>query len=92
MAKRKYNRRKPVKRRRAASTVRKRRTSKETRGLHVAAKIIRFLVLIGVCGFILYKLFGPDKKDGTKPPTQKPVIVTPKEEEPIPKETPVDID
>ncbi|MFZ5517849.1 MAG: divergent polysaccharide deacetylase family protein [Candidatus Zhuqueibacterota bacterium] len=91
MAKKKYNRRKPVKRRRAPATVRKRRTTKETRGLQVAAKIIRFLVLIGICGFILYKLFGPEKKEGPKPPAQKTPVVTPAEEEPIPKEAPVDI-
>jgi|GEM_PF-467766 len=75
MAKRKSYRRKPAKptqrRRTTRSTVKSRRKQKENKLLDVIAKIIRLIVLIGICGFIIYRLFLHDKKAGPPMPQKE---------------------
>lgn len=74
MAKRKPYKRKPAKstlrRRTTRSTAKSRRRQKENKVLDVVAKIIRLVVLIGICAFIIYRLFLPEKK-GEQPSAQK---------------------
>lgn len=74
MAKRKPYKRKPTRstqrRRTTRSIVKSRRRQKENKVLDVVAKIIRLTVLIGICAFIIYRLFLPEKK-GEPPPIQK---------------------
>lgn len=74
MAKRKPYKRKPTRytqrKRTTRSTVKGRRRQKENKALDVIAKIIRLVVLIGICAFIIYRLFLPGKK-GEHPPIQK---------------------
>ena len=66
MAKRKPYRRKPAKstqrRQTTRSTAKSRKKQKENKLLDVIAKIIRMIVLIGICGFIIYRLFLPEEK------------------------------
>ncbi len=66
MAKRKPYRRKPAKstqrRQTTRSTTKSRKKQKENKLLDVIAKIIRMIVLIGICGFIIYRLFLPEEK------------------------------
>ena len=66
MAKRKPYRRKPAKstqrRQTTRSTAKNRKKQKENKLLDVIAKIIRMIVLIGICGFIIYRLFLPEEK------------------------------
>ena len=74
MAKRKPYKRKPTRytqhRRKTRSTVKTRRRQNENKLLDVVAKIIRLVVLLGICAFIIYRLFLPAKK-GEQPPIQK---------------------
>ncbi len=90
MAKKRNYKRKPVKRRRATTTVRRRRTPKENKALQAVSRVIRLIVLIGICGFVLYRLFGPNRPKQQPPPAE--TVVSPAEEAIIPEEQPVNID
>ena len=92
MAKKRTYKRKPVKRRRSSTNIRRRRSSKENKALQAVTKVIRLAVLIGICGFVLYRLFGPDKPEQKNTQTPAEMVVSPAEEEIIPEEAPVDID
>lgn len=92
MAQKRNYKRKPVKRRRSTTSVRRRRTPKENKALQVVSRVIRLVVLIGICGFVLYRLFGPDKPEQQAPPAPVEPAVTPAEEVLIPREQPVNID
>ncbi len=97
MKKRRPYKRKPVKptirKRTTRSTTKPRGRKKDNKLLDVIAKIIRMVVLIGICAFIIYRLFDSEKLD-KQPPVQKEVKKTQVEDdlsiEPIPPK--VDLD
>lgn len=66
MPRRRSYRRKPTKRRRTKVTIKRGRKQTENKFIDALSKIIRLLILIAICAFIIYRLFLPEKKGDQK--------------------------
>lgn len=77
---------KPVKRRTARDTFKRRRKQNDNNFLNTSSKAIRFIVLLAICAFIIYRLFiykkageSPTATKETKPPAADTVRLEPPE-------------
>jgi len=67
---------KPIKRRRTSNdTIKRRRKSTENRFMETLSRVIRLLVLIAICGFVIYRLFFSPKSD--EPPKTQKIVKPP---------------
>lgn len=71
MARRKSYRPRPLKRKSARETLRRQRPRKDKTYLATLGKVLRLMLLLGICGFIIYRLFITDQPSRRKPVAPK---------------------
>lgn len=71
MARKRSYRPRPIKRRSARETLRRQRSRKDKKYLTTLSKALRLILLLGICGFIIYRLFISEHPTRRKPVAPK---------------------